>query len=490
MRSRTAVLLTTAATLVGMTPAGAAAAAGPDDPVAGASGIGDPYYPLDGNGGYDVEKYDLDLRYDPATDQLSGSAVITARTTEALSSFNLDFEGMHIGGVSLDGRTAVWARVGGELTVVPQKPLADHRSFTVRVDYSGVPKTIHDDLGISGFMHTDDGLVVAGQPDGAATWFPANDHPRDAAAVEVRITVPEGLQGISNGELEGSSTHDGWTTWHWNAAEPMATYMVVLAVGHFRLHEYRDHGVDYVDALDPHLDTMPADESKPKGPSLGDNAKASLARQPEIIRFLADRFGPYPFDQAGAIVDDLTDLQFALETQTRPIYSPLFFTDREFGDIGVVHELAHQWLGDSVRLHDWRDIWLNEGAATYAEWLWTEHEGGPTTKQQFDQLLAVPKDDPFYKELWAGTPGDPGAAVGDLFGTPVYVRGAMTHEALRQAVGDHDYFRILRAWATSEAGKAVTTDDFIALAEKISGKQLDDLFKTGLYTPGRPASVG
>jgi aminopeptidase N len=399
-----------------------------------------------------------------------------------LSTFNLDLQGMDVASVTVDDHRAAWARDGGELTVTPRRPLWDDREFTTVVTYSGVPKTLQDALGGNGFFHTDDGAVAAGQPDGADTWFPSNDHPRDAASVDVTITVPEGLEALSNGVLRGQSTKDGWTTWRWHAAEPMATYLVTLAIGEYDVHAYEADGIRFWDAVDVGLSDPTADGSTP----LGVRASASFARQPEILAFLSDFLGPYPFRAAGGIVDDTPELGFALETQTRPVYPAGAFGDPVSGDLFVVHELAHQWTGDLVRLARWRDIWLNEGFATYAEWLWGEHEGLATVQEQFDQFAALPADDP----LWTLAPGDPGPAADQLFDNSVYNRGAMTLHALRLAVGDDTMHRIAREWTSDFAGKAVTTDDFIALAEHESGQQLDELFRTWLYTPGKPAVLG
>ncbi|GAB3360877.1 M1 family metallopeptidase [Modestobacter lapidis] len=470
--------LTTAVTL-GLL-AGPAAAT--HDPTPGAPGIGDPYYPLAGNGGYDVGSYDLALTYDPATDLLRATATIEARATQFLSSFNLDLEGLDVESVTVDDRDAAWGRVGGELTVTPQGPLPAGRHFTTAVTYSGIPQQLASPLGSTGFTHTDDGALVAGQPDSAASWFPSNDHPLDAASFDVRITVPEGLEAVSNGVLEGRRTAAGWTTWHWRAPAPMATYLVVLAIGEFDLRAYEVAGVQYWDALDPDLFT-PLPEL-PDLPPLGVTAEASLARQPEVLAFLAELFGPYPFRAAGGIVDDPAELSFALETQTRPVYASGFFADPIGGDLVVVHELAHQWTGNLVRLAAWEHFWLNEGFATYAEWLWLEREGLVPVQQQFDTLMSdlLPADDPF----WTVLPGDPGPDA--LFSAAVYIRGALTLHALRQAVGDDDFFRTLRTWTSAQAGEAVTTADFVALAEQESGRDLDTLFRAWLYTAEKPAA--
>jgi len=263
----------------------------------------------------------------------------------------------------------------------------------------------------------------------------------------------------------------------------MATYLVTLAIGEFDVRDYEADGVRYWDALDPDLFTLDLDPET-EGPSAGEVAEGSLARQPEIIDFLSGVFGPYPFASSGGIVDDFPDLQFALETQTRPVYASAFFTDSISGDLVVVHELAHQWVGDLLRLDLWQHIWLNEGFATYAEWLWLEREGLATPQEVFDDVAANAPPG-----FWEPTIGDPGADVGALFDIAVYYRGAMTLQALRQTVGDDVFFGILEEWVASQAGGTVTTDEFIRLAEKRSGMQLDDLFDTWLFTPEKPAGL-
>jgi len=215
--------------------------------------------------------------------------------------------------------------------------------------------------------------------------------------------------------------------------------------------------------------------------SRGSIAAGSLAREPEILRFLADNFGPYPFSSSGGVVDDLVGLGFALENQTRPVYSKDFFTDSFSGDSVVVHELAHQWFGDSLAVEAWQHIWLNEGFATYAEWLWSEHQDLGTAQDNFDFWYNLfDESDP----IWTVPIGDPGAD--DLFNLWVYKRGAMTLHQLRLLVGDDDFFAILRTWARTRAGGNVSTDEFIALAESISNQELDEFFQTWLFTPGRP----
>ena len=477
-----------------MTPAGASTGQGGGSNGrchAGAPGVGDDYYPLYGNGGYDVAHYLLKLSYDPATDRLVGMATISARATETLCRFNLDFQGLTVRSVVVDGRKARWARSQDhELTVTPRHNLKEGRRFTTVVRYDGVPRT-QIDLSVPeeplpyGWIHTDDGAVVASEPEGSANWFPLNDHPTDKAAFTFVVTVPAGLEAISNGRLVGRRTHGHRTTWVWDAPDPMAPYLATATIGQFDLRSYRTaQGLRMYDAVDPDLYDEPVDPQDPASPTFGEIADGSLARQGEILSFLSGQFGPYPFSTGGGIVDDAPDLFFALETQTRSIYPGSAFTDPVDGDLLVVHENAHQWFGDSVALAEWKHMWLNEGFATYAEWLWGEREGLGTTQEVFDFFYNdIPADDPF----WDVVIGDPGIPF--LFNGAVYVRGAMTLQALRNEVGDQDFFRILRTWAARKAGGNGTTGQFIALAERISGEQLDNLFDVWLFTPGKPTSA-
>lgn len=435
---------------------------------AGAAGIGDPYYPALGNGGYDVVNYDLRIRYDPRTDRLSGQAVITARATQNLSRFNLDFSGLEVESVRVDGAHATHRRDGDELVVTPATGLPDGSRFTVDVRYAGVPEPASlAGLGAEGFIHTSDGAIAIGEPRSASTWFPVNDHPSDKATYTIAITVPDGLAALSNGVPVGTTAAGGWTTWRWAERSLMASYLATIVIGEYRVNSTTHNGRPMVTAVA---------ESLPEG-----TADRALARTGEIADFLAEKFGPYPFEAYGGVVHNERLVSFALENQARPVYSPGFFTDDARATGVVAHEIAHQWFGNSVSVARWQDIWLNEGFAQYAQWLWTEHSGGPSVDQQFARLYSSAGD-----RMWRVPPGDPGPDMFTSGGWAIYQRGSMAVHALRKTVGDDAFFRILRTWAEEKRDGNATIEEFVAHAERVSGRSLGALFDAWLFGTEKP----
>ncbi|MEV7624388.1 M1 family metallopeptidase [Actinoplanes sp. NPDC089786] len=434
---------------------------------AGADGIGDGYFPTYGNGGYDVAGYDLKLRFNPGTGELGGTATVTATATQNLSSFNLDLAGLTVSAVTVDRATARFAAARNELTITPATGIVDKTRFTAVIDYAGTPGPIgNETLGKGGWLRTEDGGFALGQPESASTWFPVNDHPSDKATFKLAMTVPDGVEAISNGVPGGSTTTAGWTTWTWTETAPLASYLSFVAIGRYRVESTTHLGKPMVIAIP---ESLPAD-----GP-----AAKTMARTGEITDFLATQFGPYPFDAYGAVVIDDERVGYALETQSRPVYGSTFFQGGE-NDGVVAHELAHQWFGDSVALERWEDIWLNEGFATYAEWLWAEHGGRTTAQQIFDRQYA--------SFDWKQTPGRPGTA--GLFGEAVYIRGGMTVHALRKTIGDPAFFGLLKSWPAQYANGNATTADFIAAAEKAAGgKKLGPFFDSWLYGKTKPSPV-
>jgi aminopeptidase N len=453
------------------------AAASADRYVAGAPGSGDPFFPLAGNGGYDAGHYSLALSYAPGG-RLSGHVAMFARATENLSRFDVDLRDFYaVARVSVNGERAAFSHHGQELVISPAHRLRRGQAFVVTVDYAGTPQPVVDpDEAIEGWVPTPDGAFVVGEPQGSPGWFPVNDSLRDKATYDFAVTVPAGNVAMANGVLLGRDTAHGRTTWRWREDEPMVSYLATATNGRFQTRFERVGGLRRYDAVDPESREL---EDDPAGnPALG---LARLDPEPEIVRFFSGLYGDYAFSAVGGIIDWAPEVGYALETQTKPNY------DRIPDAATVVHELSHQWWGDAVTIARWPDIWLNEGFATFSEWIYAERHGGPAAQERFDEDYATPEDSEAGQDLWFPAPAAlPGPE--DLFGTPVYDRGAMTLQALRVKVGDRTFFRILRTWYRDNRDRNVTTADFIALAERESGRDLRRFFRVWLFEEGKPTS--
>ncbi|CAL9482548.1 Aminopeptidase N [Streptomyces sp. enrichment culture] len=431
----------------------------------GGSGVRDPYFPKAGNGGYDVTRYALDLAYDPGRRRLTGTTVVSARATRDLSAFDLDLMGLRVHEVTVDGEPARFNRAGQELTVRPRQELPVGGTFEVTVRYAGRPETVTDPDGSrEGWLPTADGALALGQPVGSAAWFPGNHHPSDKASYTITVTVPRGLTAVSNGELVREQVRGDRTTYVWRCAEPMASYLATVAIGRYDISRTRTtDGLPVYTAVDPVVAAA---------------SRSVLARLPEVMAWAEKRFGPYPFSSTGAIVERDGDAGYALETQNRPVFPgapsvPL-----------LVHELAHQWYGNSVSPRTWRDMWLNEGFATYAEWLWAEDHGGESAQHRFERLYA--RGEALYPDLWAFPPARPDSAA-TISGTPVYQRGAMVLHKLRQRLGDDTFGALLRGWAAAHRHGNADTADFTAYVERLAPKaDLGDVWEVWLYGDGRP----
>jgi aminopeptidase N len=484
-------------------PGATAAPGGQPGPrfTAGAAGAGDDYFPFAGNGGYDVQHYDLNITYTPPavltpptpTAQLQGDfegvATISMVATQDLDSFNLDLRGMDVSALTVNGRLAraveppaAGAEVDGaaywhvqddadrvwELTVQPRPKIKKGQMVTVVVEYGGTTTRPRDIEGaLYGWVTTRDGAMVASEPEGAMTWYPVSDHQTDKATYSFEITVPEGKVAVANGlPAQDPVTMDGWTTWYWDAPDQQASYLTTASVGDYDLRfSETESGLPIIDAVDDGFST----------PQLS-TINTRLALQPQMLGLFEKLFGEYPFNSYGSIVDD-DSIGYALETQTRPIYSgvPAVGT--------LAHEAAHMWFGNAVSPHRWQDIWLNEGWATYATWLWTEESGGISAQQSYNNWYA-PARNAAYWEFQIGDPGPLG-----LFATQVYNRGAATLHALRLEVGDADFFAAAQLWVERYEDSTGTTEDFIALYEEVSGKDLSDFFEIWLWVQEKPPAT-
>ena len=463
MRALLGVLVAAALTVAPVT-------ANADPSTIGAPGFGDPYYPLDGNGGYDVTHYDIRLSYQPATDELWGTTTIQARTTQDLSQFNLDFL-LNPSSVLVNNARAEFASQGdGELVVRPAKLVPANSRLLIVVAYRDIPSN-HEPAGGGGWTRLPDGAIALGEPHIARWWFPGNDHPRDKATYDVSIAVPKGLEAVSNGVFMGTRQQtNGWVRYNWRSRSPQGPYQATMIVTDLDITATTTpDGLPYVNAYATALRD-------------GATARSYVERTPEFLAFESSLFGPYPFDATGGTV--LTGW-FGLENQTRPTYGEEVFTTGGAGPYVVVHELAHQWFGNSVSVRNWSDIWLSEGFATYAEWLYSEHIGEGTAAEVSRYYYDLyPADNAF----WQTVVTDPGPGSSN-FATAVYRRGAMALQALQEMIGDGLFFTLMKKWPTEKKFGNATSAEFEAMAEQVSGQDLDALFDTWLHTPGKPATA-
>lgn len=444
--------------LLGMLPAPAFA----QQP--GAAGLGDQLYPQLGNGGYDVQHYSIDLHFTPETEQLRANTTIDAVATQALSSFNLDLVGFQVESVIVNGAPAAFERVDAELIIAPAQPLSQDAAFSVTVVYEGKPQAI-DDPAVGfialGWQKWADGyFAAASEPSGSMTWFPCNNHPLDKATYTMRVRAPRPFMALANGTLRETIAHkDDTRSFVWRMAQPMASYLATVIIGEF------------VEARDD-SGSVPIRNFFPAG--YADADIAGYAVTSDMLVWLEALLGPYPFDAYGVAV--LPGFPTALETQSLSIISAA--TPPEVLPAVILHELLHQWFGNSVTLSQWRDIWLHEGFATYFMALWQEEQYGAAA---YERMIR----NSFARFSERTAPGNP--AISQLFGDSVYFRGALVLHALRRAVGDQTFFDILRSFYRENAYGNVTTADFIAVAERLAGRDLDALFADWLYGERSPS---
>ena len=453
---------------VGLTTATATAESPLGAPVDGATGIGDPYWPLDGNGGIDVSSYAISNRYGLTTKKLSGSTKVDLTATSDLKSFSLDFL-LKVSKVTVDGAKAGFARSDGghELRITPAQPLAAGSRHTVVVSYADHPAK-YSYAGEKNWLANDREVVAMNEPHMAPWWFPSNDHPLDKAIVDVKIQVPNGREVISNGELKGRKVGKKSTTWHWRADEPMVPYLAFFAAGDFTIAKGKHRGLPWLVAVSQGLSKASHDANM-----------RLLKKTPTVISGLEKDLGDYPFSVVGGLTTSLNP-GFALENQTRPTYPAVGSSYTTL----LAHELAHQWFGDDIAVEHWSDIWLNEGFATFMEWRWTETHGGrtgaATLRSYYDNVDAG-------SDFWTVSVSDPGAD--KVFDSAVYGRGSMALQALRNRIGDQAFWKVLRTWIQEQKGGNGATEEFEEVASRVSGVDLTAFFEVWLRTPAKPAKT-
>jgi aminopeptidase N len=485
VRRRSLVTLLVATALgAGSISAAVSASADGGPPTPGAPGIGDRLYPTLGNGGYDALHYDLDLRYATSAPSqgIDGTVTMAARATQALSQFDLDFSGDTVGSVSVDGQPAQLRRDGEELVITPARPIRRDATFVVRVEhFTSHPIVPDPDVLLSAaFFITPDGSATAGQPNAMHSVYPSNDHPRDKATFTIRFDVPAGETAVGNGVLVDTRTRGDRSSWTYLQRQPMATELTQLVVGAFSVVPRDDvDGVPVRDVLPTRLVSVYQDE---------------LAVERDHLSWMQDRVGRYPFDLYGSLVVDST-LGFALETQTLSLYDTPWFTyPQGLWDPVMLHELSHQWFGDSVAPSEWSDVWLNEGHASWYEFTYAEQKGflpddaGAQTVDELMQQVYGLGDQ--WRQDFGPVAKPLSGDLAVLFGPNSYYGGALVLYALRQEVGDPTFQRIERAWVHRFEGCSASTADFIDLASQVAHRDLGGFLSAWLYGTTTPAMPG
>jgi aminopeptidase len=420
----------------------------------------DPYLPGNGDPGYRVLHYDLELDYRVASNRLTGEATLQVETLAEVTGLTLDLAGLRVGAVFVDGRRSTrYTHRDRRLVIRLDRPAAPGRRISLVVRYSGAPRPLRGRWGEVGWEELEDGLLVAGQPNGAPTWFPCNDRPSDKARYSVELTCESPYTVLLNGTPAVRRVQSSRTTWRYETTAPMATYLATVQVGRYELERAGSTaaGGELLLACPPRLRRL---------------AQHDLGRQQQMMTLFERLFGPYPFDRYTAVVTE-DELEIPLEAQTLSVFGANHLDGRRGHERLVAHELAHQWFGNSLTLGTWRDIWLHEGFACYAEWLWSQESGGASTeataRREWSRLSALPAD------LLLGDPGP------DLmFDDRVYKRGALTLHAVRLTVGDLAFADLLRDWVAEHRHSTVTSDGFRRFAAERTGADLEPLFAAWL----------
>ena len=418
----------------------------------------DPYLPGHGDDRYQVEHYALDLRYKPLGNHLEGRAELSVRAVVDLTDLVVDLHRLEVRSLRVEGaKVARWSHRGSRLRIRLTQELPAGEPLLLTIAYRGNPGTMPGPDGPAGWEELTDGVLVAAQPHGAPTWFPCNDRMADKARYRIRVETDPAYRVVANGILVSHKTVGRRAEWVHEQRDPMAPYLATLQIGRYDAEQQ-------VDAPVPTWLVGP--------PSRMESVREALADQPRMLEVFTELFGPYPFERYTAVVTD-DPLEIPLESQSLSTFGTNHLSRDWSAQRLIAHEMSHQWFGNAVTAASLADIWLHEGFACYAEWLWSQECGRTTLAQEaarhHDGLARKPQDLVLT---------DPGAD--RVFDDRVYKRGALTLFALHTALGDEMFFDVLRTWVDTHRYEVVTTVDFEACVESVSGSPHRELFDAWL----------
>ncbi|MGO4122619.1 M1 family metallopeptidase [Arthrobacter sp. YAF16] len=417
---------------------------------------------------YRVTRYELELDYRISSNHLGGRATLHAVARRQSSAIVLDLTGLRATKVLMPGRKVRKFNQRAErLVVVPDTALLPGDEFTLDIRYEGNPAPRRGLWGEVGWEELSDGVLVAGQPNGAASWFPCNDHPRDKASYRIAVTTDANYRAVCNGVLVSHQARSSRETWVYEQSEPMASYLATVQIGRYELLP-----------LNPDRTAGEVAQTAAVPAELSAEARAGLARQPQMMRTFTSRFGPYPFaDYTVVVTEDV--LEIPLEAQSLSIFGRNHLTPDWESQRLIAHELSHQWFGNSLTAASWKDIWLHEGFACYAEWIWSEEAGIMSVADRARAAWRM-----LNREGQDLLVGDPGPEL--MFDDRVYKRGALALHAVRLHCGDLAFFALLHEWTGSHRHGSVTTEDFIVAADRVTGMDAEAVLHPWLYQEALP----
>lgn len=416
----------------------------------------------------DIQHLALDLEVDPAQRSVVGVAtlrcVVVAPETSVVV---LDAVELQIERVTAGDAEVAFRHDGRKLRIELPRPLAAGAELVLAIAYRGAPRR-----GLY-FIAPDEGypqkplqVWTQGQDEDSRYWFPCIDTPNEKATSELRVTIPAGLFALSNGVLVSDATEGERRTLHWRLEVPHSCYLVTLAIGDFAeiTTTWRDMPVVYY-----------VERGKEA------HAERTLARTPQMLELFSERFGvAYPYPRYAQVF--VADFIFGgMENTSATTLTDTVLIDERAAldydiDALVAHELAHQWFGDLVTCRDWGEGWLNEGFATYAEYIWREHyEGRDAADLELEEWAEMyfGEDTNRYRRTIATKLYDEPI---DIFDHHLYEKGGRVLHMLRHHVGDAAFWQALAHYLNKHRHGVVESRDLARAFDEATGRNLDWFF--------------
>jgi aminopeptidase N len=451
---------------------------------------------------YDVKHYDLNLRVNPDEQSISGVLTVRAQIVSPIDKFVLDLDTpLAVQSVTFGNaekrQTLNFERRGDRIWIALPGIQKAGKTINVTVAYGGKPRVAPNPPWVGGFVwsKTPSGahwIATAVQMDGSDLWFPVKDHPSDKPeTVSLLFTVPEPLVAASNGRLQSVVKNpDGTQTFHWFVSQPISNYNIALNAAPYKVIKDEMKSIAG-DTIPIEFYVLPEDFDKGQG--LVDKTK-------DYVRFFEEYLGPYPFraDKLGIAHTP----HLGMEHQSIIAYGNHFKYDQHGFDWLMFHELGHEWWANLVTAPDWNDFWIHEGFQSFFDAYYAEKRLG---REQF--IKSLPNKIKSTRNIKPVAPREPRSTTEMYFIPPDYIRtdndiygkGALILNTLRGLIGDDAFFRAVRktVYPTPKMEKItngkqvqfVTTDDFLKIAERESGKKLDWFFELYLRQPKLPTLV-